>query len=147
MILLSILLPLWGMAQAGGGWCSNNNYSRLYNAKTIVDIKGVIVSVDKITPEKGMSVGIHLMVQTTQLENISVHLGPAWYVDNQEFQFTIGDMVQITGSKVTYENQPAIIAATVKKGDYTLRLRDRNGAPAWNAWKKGKGGKGKHSIN
>lgn len=145
--LLATLLPFAGEAQRGsGGWCTKNNYSRLFDAKTIVEIKGSVVSVDKITPESGMSVGIHLVVKTEKNENISVHLGPAWYIDNQEIQFATGDVVMVKGSKVTYQNAPAIIAMTVGKGDQVLTLRDKKGNPNWNGWRQGRRG-GKNRPN
>ncbi|MBK8429409.1 MAG: hypothetical protein IPL27_27175 [Lewinellaceae bacterium] len=59
------MLPSTVMAQRGSGnWCSNNNYSRLFNASTIEELTGSVVSIEKITPEQGMSTGIHLLVKT-----------------------------------------------------------------------------------
>lgn len=147
-VFFTVLLPFTSVAQRGsGGWCTKNNYSKIFDPKTIVEIKGTVVSVDKITPETGMSAGIHLMVKTEKNESISVHLGPAWYLDNQEIQFVAGDAVGVKGSKVTYQNAPAIIAMTVGKGDQVLTLRDKNGNPGWNGWRQGKGGgkKGKNN--
>ncbi|WP_291144908.1 hypothetical protein [Flavobacterium sp. UBA7680] len=136
-ILLFALLPVISIAQGGsGGWCSNNNYSRLFNPATIVELKGTIVTVEKIIPEKGMSNGIHLVLKTEAKENITVHLGPEWYLDNQDILFAAGDKIKIKGSKVTYENKMAIIAMTVWKGDYHLDLRDAKGNPKWNGWKR-----------
>ena len=137
---LITILPFTVAAQRGGGWCTNNNYSKLFNPKTIVEIKGTIVSIDQITPEAGMSVGIHLMVKTEKNESISVHLGPSWYIDNQTIQFVVNDAIVVKGSRVTYQNAPAIIAMTATKGEEMLMLRDKNGRPNWNGWRKGKGG-------
>jgi hypothetical protein len=39
--------------------------------------------------------------------------------------------VEVTGSRITYEGQPAIIAGEVKKGGQVLKLRDAAGVPAW----------------
>ena len=35
-----------------------------------------------------------------------------------------GDKVEVTGSRITYEGKPTIIAAEVKKGGQVLKLRD-----------------------
>ena len=138
-VLLFALLPIIGIAQRGtGGWCSNNNYSRLFNPATIVEVKGTIVSVEKIIPEKGMSNGIHLVLKTEAKENMTVHLGPEWYLNNQDIQFAAGDVIKVKGSKVTYENNAAIIAMTVWKGDSHLDLRNDKGYPKWNGWKQAK---------
>jgi hypothetical protein len=44
--------------------------------------------------------------------------------------------VEVTGSRVTFRNKSAIIAAEVKKGDEVLRLRDSNGIPVWAGWRR-----------
>jgi len=141
-LMLAILLPFTGTAQRGsGGWCVKNNYSKMFDPKTIVEWKGTVVSIDKITPEKGMSVGIHLVVKAENNEQMSIHLGPEWFVSNQELQFAAGDQIVVKGSKVTYQNAPAIIAMTVAKGDVVLTLRDKTGNPTWNGCQPGRGGR------
>uniref|UniRef100_A0A7V4LC02 DNA-binding protein n=1 Tax=Desulfobacca acetoxidans TaxID=60893 RepID=A0A7V4LC02_9BACT len=114
----------------GRGWGAGDPYNRMYNPKTVETLSGEVVKVDKFTPGKGMSYGVHFTLKTEK-ETISVHLGPGWYVDQQEVKPAAGDRVEVTGSRVTYEGQPAIIAAQVKKDGKTLQLRDANGVPAW----------------
>ncbi|MCC6280924.1 MAG: DNA-binding protein [Saprospiraceae bacterium] len=141
------MLPFNAMAQRGSGnWCATNNYSRLFDASAIKDLNGSVVSIEKITPEKGMSTGIHLLVKTEKNETISVHLGPSWYLDNQDVQFVAGDVIKVKGSSITYQNAPAIIAMTVEKGGQVLVLRDKKGNPNWNGWRSGKGGR-KNRMN
>jgi hypothetical protein len=135
------LLPFSSIAQRGsGGWCANNNYNRLFNPASMEEIKGSVVSVEKITPESGMSTGVHLMLKSEKSGNISVHLGPSWYLDNQDVQFVAGDILVVKGSKITYQNAPALIAMTVQKGEQVLTLRDKKGNPNWNGLQQGKGG-------
>lgn len=140
-VLLFVTQSFTSVAQQGSkNWCTNNNYSRLFNVNTIEELTGTIVSIDKITPEAGMSVGIHLIVKTIKNEQISVHLGPAWYIDNQNILFAPGDVITVKGSKISYQNAPAIIAMSVEKEEHLLILRDKKGNPAWNGWRKGKKG-------
>lgn len=142
-VLFFLLLPILGLAQRGsGGWCTNTNYNRLYNTATVIEIKGTVVKVEKIIPEKGMSNGIHLIINTDKKETISIHLGPEWFIENQDIQFAKGDAITVNGSKITYENKPAIIAKTIEKGDDFLELRDDKGFPKWNGWRQGKNRKG-----
>jgi hypothetical protein len=47
------------------------------------------------------------------------------------------DKVEVTGSRITFDGKPAIIAAEVKKGDEALKLRDDNGFPVWSGWRRG----------
>jgi len=119
----------------GGGWGPGTAYARLYNPQTVETISGEVVSVGRITPAQGMSYGVHLMVKTDR-ETISVHLGPGWYIENQDVTILPKDRVEVRGSRITFEGKPAIIAATVKKGDEELALRDAAGHPAWSGWRR-----------
>ncbi|MCI4625254.1 MAG: hypothetical protein L3V56_04755 [Candidatus Magnetoovum sp. WYHC-5] len=114
----------------GKGWGLKSDYQRMYNTQTVVSIKGTVEAVEQITPMGGMSYGYHLKVKTDS-ETVSVHLGPAWFIERQEVKIKNGDTVDITGSKVTVNNAPAVIAAEVKKGDAVLKLRDSSGIPLW----------------
>ncbi len=142
MIFVSIsLFPTDSYAQRGmgwrgsGGWGPGSQYCGMYDLKTVETISGEVVSVEKITPRKGMSYGIHLMVKTDR-ENISVHLGPGWYIENQDVTIEPNDIVKIKGSRITFNGKPAIIAAEVNKGDDILKLRDESGFPAWSGWRR-----------
>jgi len=135
---LFALLPIAVMAQKGGkGWCNNNNYNKTFNPQTVEEFKGIVVGIENITPEKGMSKGMHLKVKNDKNETMSVHLGPSWYLDNQDMHFAKGDAIIVNGSRVTYQNAPAIVAMTVVKGDDVLVLRDNQGTPNWNGSRKG----------
>ena len=69
-----------------------------------------------------------------------VHLGPGWYLDEKKFAVKVGDTVSATGSKVTLNNQPALIAREVTVNGTTLKLRDDQGLPVWRGM--GRGGMG-----
>jgi hypothetical protein len=103
---------------------------RNYDTKTVETVQGKVLSVEKVNRPQGRSYGIHLMLQTDK-ETIAVHLGPAWYIDKQTPRIEANDSITVTGSRVMMGGKPAIIAAQVKKGDETLKLRDENGVPAW----------------
>ena len=124
-----------GMNHKGsGGWGMQGQYSKMYDLKTVETISGKVVSVTTITPEKGMSTGVHLMVKTDKA-TVSVHLGPAWYLDNQDTKIVTGDKIEVKGSRITFKGKPAIIAAEVQKGNETLVLRNENGIPFWSGWR------------
>src|SRR3972149_104608 len=119
--------------RGGGGWGKDAPYSRMYDTKTLETISGEVVSVDIITPIKGMCYGVHLIVKTDK-ETISVHLGPGWYIENQDTKIEPKDKIEVTGSRFALEGKPAIIAAEVKKGDEILKLRNEKGLPSWRGW-------------
>jgi hypothetical protein len=126
-----------GMRWRGsGGWAPGGQYGRLYDAKTLETISGEIVSVDVMASMKGMAPGLHLTVKMDK-ETVSVHLGPVWYLENQDVKLAPKDKVEIKGSRITFAGKPALIAAEVKKGDETLILRDGTGVPVWSGWRRG----------
>ena len=125
----------WRGWRGSGGWGMGGGYQRLYNPATVETVVGEVVSIDKVTPMKGMSYGIHIVVKSDK-ETVPVHLGPAWYVERLDTKIDKGDTVEVKGSRITYNGKPAIIAAEVKKGDAVLKLRDDNGYPAWSGWRR-----------
>ena len=80
--------------------------------------------------------GVHLVVKTDK-GDVSAHLGPQWYLENQDVKIEPKDKVEIKGSRVTMQGQPVLIAAEVKKGDEVLKLRDDAGIPLWAGWRRG----------
>ncbi len=64
---------------------------------------------------KGMSYGVHLMVKTDR-ETIPVHLGPGWYIEIQDVKIAPKDMIEVKGSRITFDAKPALIATEVRKG-------------------------------
>jgi hypothetical protein len=138
LVVASIVFATAAFAQSGsgrGGWVANSRYGRLYNPATIETVTGEVASVAKFTPARGMSPGIHLRLNTGH-ETISVHLGPAWFIDKQGFGIAPGDTLEVTGSRITFDGKPAIIAAELKKDGQVMMLRDRNGVPAWRGWRR-----------
>jgi hypothetical protein len=123
------------MGRGSGGWGPASQYNRFYDPKTIETITGEVTKVDRITPGKGMSGGIHMLVKTDK-ETISVHLGPSWYLENQDVKIEAKDKVEVKGSRITFDGKPAIIAAEVRKGDEVLTLRNDAGFPVWSGWRR-----------
>lgn len=114
----------------GGSWGPGSPYGRMYDPKTVETVAGEITGVDKITPTHGMSRGVHIMLKTDKREMLPVHLGPEWYIDKQTIALKQGDKVQVRGSRIPFQDKPAMIAAEVTTGAETLHLRDANGIPA-----------------
>jgi hypothetical protein len=123
------------MWRGSGGWGPGTAYNKMYDPKTVETITGEVTSVDRITPGKGMAGGVHMIVKTDK-DTVSVHLGPSWYIENQDVKLVPKDKVEVKGSKITFGGKPAIIAAEVKKGDDVLKLRDDAGYPAWAGWRR-----------
>ncbi len=141
VFLMTLFLVAESFAQRGTrqrdskGWGPGNQYGRMYDPKTVETIRGEVVRVDKITPLRAMSFGIHLAVKTEK-ENISVHLGPVWFIENQDIKIELKDKIEVKGSRIIFQGNPAIIATEVKKGEFILKLRDKSGFPAWSGWRR-----------
>ena len=139
--VLFLMIAKNSFAQQGKKWRGTGGlgmgaqYNRMYDIKTVESINEEIISVDTIRPQKGMSYGVHLTVITDK-DTISVHLGPSWYIENQDVKLLPKDKIEVKGSRITFEGKPAIIAAEVKKGDEILTLRDANGIPMWSGWRR-----------
>lgn len=139
--LVSLLITTESLAQRGmkwrgsGGWGIESQYGRMYDPKTVESVSGEVMIVDKITPRKGMFYGVHLMLKTDK-ETISIHLGPGWYIENQDIKIEPKDKIEVKGSRITFEGKPAIVVSEIKKGNELLKLRDENGFPVWSGWKR-----------
>jgi hypothetical protein len=95
-------------------------FSQNYNVNTVETLNGQIMRVDKFSSGKNSS-GIHLLLKTGK-DSIAVHVGPEWYLMKQNVQFNVNDNIEVKGSRMMYDNRPAIIAAEIKKGNSTLVL-------------------------
>lgn len=106
-------------------------YDKSSNAKTTETVSGEVISVGKISLMNGTIHGIYVIVKTDE-EKITIHLGPVWFVEDQEIKIKPKDQVEVKCSKITYQGKPAIIASEVKMGKEILKLRDEDGCPRWN---------------
>jgi hypothetical protein len=139
-ILLSVA-PLalqaqgWRGWRGSGGWGPGTRYVGMYNPGNVRTISGVIISVERFVPVRGMSAGIHVVVRTGS-ETLPVHLGPEFYIERLDTRIERGDTIEVKGSLVTLDGKDIIIAAEVRKGGEVLVLRDAKGFPAWAGWRR-----------
>lgn len=125
IIIAAVTVPAFGAPRAIA--------QRNYDPKTVETVQGKVLSVEE-TQQRGR--GVHLTLQTDK-ETIAVHLGPSWYIDKQSSKIETNDTITVTGSRVTINGKPTIIAAQVTKGDDVLKLRDDKGIPAWSRGRRG----------
>ena len=141
IFVLTLFLTTESFAQRGmrwkasAGWAASSAYNRMYDVRTMETSRGEVLSADTMTYGRGMLYGIHLVVKTNK-ETIPVHLGPGWYIQNQEVQIEPKDVIQVRGSRISFGGAPALIAAEVQRGDGILRLRDSQGIPVWSGWRR-----------
>jgi hypothetical protein len=145
IVMVSILflgLAAESFAQRGpmnwrgsGGWGPGTPYNRMYDAAKVETVSGTVESIGTVTPMKGMYPAVQLILKTDK-ETIPVHLGPEWYISRLDTKIAKGDTIEVKGSRVSFADKPAIIAAEIKKGDSLLVLRDSSGIPVWAGWRR-----------
>lgn len=137
LIVIAFSPPLAQSApmRGSGGWGQGGHYGRMFDPNTVETLKGEVVRVEKFSPNRGMSKGIYITLRTESGE-VPVHLGPEWFLERQDIKISPKDTLEIKGSRITYNNKPAIIASEIQKGTDILKLRDENGIPVWSGWRR-----------
>ncbi len=121
----------------GQGWMGNSpgrkgQYSRsMYDPSRVETIQGTVTEIQG--GNRGMPHGMYLVIKTNT-ETLGLHVGPIWYLDQQNFQIQPNDVVEVTGTRVNWGGQQSLIVGEIKKGNQTLQLRDANGYPRWMGW-------------
>ncbi len=96
-----------------------------YNQGTETTLEGTVVSVNPQTPT-----GQHVILDTSQGQ-YDVHLGPQWFLQQQQASLQPGERIQVTGSEQTINGQPSLIARQVTENGNTITLRTNSGIPLW----------------
>lgn len=128
--LLAVATP--ALAQ-DDGWGRNSEYTKKFNPKTVVTIKGKVTKIDReARPLQGMDKGFAATIQTDKGEEL-VQVGPLWFTSyfKQKWDVKPGDQVEVTGSRVTIGGKPVIMAMQGKKGALKMTCRSKQGKPVW----------------
>jgi len=103
------------------------------NACVAGKISGRIMRLRVVTFSLDMDPGLALDVQTPDRGLVHVHLGPLWFLERQDPDLKPGDEVTIQGFCYKLAGQERLLAGEVVYQDHTLRLRDAQGNPYWEA--------------
>ena len=76
-------------------------------------MKGSVEAVNQFLGPQGWA-GTHLTLVTDK-ETVDVEIGPSWYLTQQKINFAKGDKIEVTGSRIKWENKDALIAREVKE--------------------------------
>ena len=99
-------------------------------------ISGRIARLRVETFSLDMEPGLAMEVQTPDRGLVHVHLGPLWFLERQETDLKPGDEVTVQGFCYKLAGQERLLAGEVTHKDHTLVLRDPQGTPYWEAWRK-----------
>lgn len=145
LILVAVAAPIAAeepLDRTEYSYCCNSKsesrkerYSTRYKPEKVETINAEVVKVNRYSFRGRMSQGIHLLVDTGN-DTIEVHLAPSWYLEDRDFTFAPEDKIIITGSRISLDGEPEIIARQIKKGDRIFTLRDEDGYPLWRGWRR-----------
>lgn len=123
--------------KGSGGWGRSDHYAKLFDPKTVETIHGTVQKEDTFSPFKGMQAGLSILIKTTKGDQM-VHVGPLWFIENQDIDIDVGDHLVISGSVIQFDGKSVMMAKSIVKGEDTLTLRDDSGSPAWDGWRQNK---------
>ena len=140
-------LLVWGSVQVGPAWSGRGQGFRpcpyapyVCQMKGICkpfDAQGKVVQVLTETLAEGMHPGMAIIMDTKDFGQVRIHIGPVWYLERQEFELTPGDEVRVKGMcEKEKDGKLQVTAYELTKGGYVLSLRDSQGRPNWEAWRK-----------
>ena len=107
----------------GGMPCGNG---AAFDPATLETLEGTALEVNQYSGHHG----VFVLMQTSQ-GTVEVHLGPDWYLEDQEIEVTPGSSLAVTGFRTQFNNQSRVMASEIKYGDQVVQLRDAEGYPAW----------------
>jgi len=124
--MLLLASPVVSLAQGARG----GGYGRSYNPQTVWTVSGEVLAIDKVADGRRGGYGVHVLLKTVK-GDLPVHLGPSWFLERQAMKIAVHDVIEVTGSPVIYAGKPALLAAEVRKGSESMRLRTADGLPLW----------------
>jgi hypothetical protein len=98
-----------------------------YDPKAEVTIKGVVEDFHE-SKVRADHPGLHLVVKT-ETETVEVHACPVRFMSELEFTIARGEEVTVVGSRPKPDG--VLVAREITKGQSSLILRDKDGAPVW----------------
>jgi hypothetical protein len=98
-----------------------------YDVAAEVTLQGVVEDFHE-SQLRGDHPGLHLIVKT-ETESVEVHACPVRFMKELDFAIEKGDTVKVIGSRPG--GTGVVVAREVAKGQTSLILRDKTGAPVW----------------
>jgi hypothetical protein len=115
--------------------CSAKGDCPGWDTKAMTSFEAKVVSIDKAECEGCKTMHVDLVVVMKD-EKVTVRLGPAWYLDKQDDVLKKDDVVTVYASKVKHGDDDLFVAGKIVKGDDVLMLRDKEGQPVWQGWRR-----------
>lgn len=101
-----------------------------FNPNTVQTFKGKISSIQQVGYATRPTPHTQLLLRTQKGE-ISVDLGPEWYIHSEGIVVIPGQQVTIEGSLLVLDGAHFVIASSITIGNQTYLLREKDGRPLW----------------
>jgi len=101
-----------------------------YNAAAEVSVSGTVEETREFFCAISDEPGTHLVLRTDQ-GRLLIHVAPARFLRSQQFVFNPNDQVSVVGTRVHYQDQDAMLAREITRGNDILIVRDHQGHPLW----------------
>lgn len=134
LFIISTCFCAFALSQASDNdideWGPSSNYQKLFDIKTIKNVSGEILKIEPFSPNRLMCNGVHILIRTEDRE-LSVHLGPQWFVDEQKVVLRYGMPINVKGSIINLDGASVMIAIEVVTEEGVMKLRKSDGTPYW----------------
>jgi hypothetical protein len=125
-LALGVLVMLMLVARA-----ARTDTAPKYDTAKEVTIKGVVQEVKDFQCPVSGGMGAHLIVKTDK-GLVTVHLALSKFLSEYGFAFAKGDEVEVIGAKAKVgDDDNAVLARKIDRGNQTFTFRDKNGKPLW----------------
>ncbi len=116
--------------RGSAGWGTGTRYQRLYDPARVTTVRGRLLRLETVRPLREMGPGVQAVLATEQ-GIVRAHLGPSWFLEQQDAPLRAGGIVVVTGAASVVAGRNVLLAAEVQSGGRVLRLRDGLGLPVW----------------
>jgi hypothetical protein len=135
LLVVAIQEALAAPWEAGSKRLTKMNNS--YDPSKFESIAGKVIDIHEAQPADAPNYGYHMIVKT-EVEEIHVHLGPIWYIENLISQIHLGDSVTVNCARVEKpEEYKGVVLRAVRASEVwqntklVLKLRELSGKPLW----------------
>lgn len=103
-----------------------------YNPATSVAVSGIVTSVRDVPAGQPLE-GVHLTIKNKNT-SVEIYLGPRSFLKFLKTNVSVGDDIDVMGSRVKVGTTDVVLAREVDDGRESVTLRDLYGAEAWKNW-------------
>ena len=124
----------WGFGDSRGADKSGLDLETGYDRNTVVKISGPVA-----VPPRPLAGGMIAFDLNLPGEQIVVVLGPAWYLQDDNLDWKVGDQVTVRGSLAQgKDGRTYLLSERISiPGGSTIELRGENGSPSWSGGLRG----------